>query len=35
MITPSAVLECVSVSTSHAWAVICIQVPIIEIAWPL
>ena len=33
-IPPSAVLECVSFSTSHAWAVICIQVPISEIAWP-
>ena len=35
MITPSAVLECVSVSTSHDWAVICIQVPISDIDWPL
>ena len=35
MITPSLVLEWVSVSTSHDWAVICIQVPISEIACPL
>jgi hypothetical protein len=34
MTAPSAVLECVRVRTSQAWAVICIQVPISEIAWP-
>ena len=32
---PSAVLECVRVRTSQDWAVICIQVPIREIDWPL
>jgi hypothetical protein len=31
---PSTAPECVSVSTSQDWAVICIQVPISEIAWP-
>ena len=32
---PSAVAECVSVRTSHACAVICIQVPIREMSCPL
>ena len=32
MMTPSAVLECVRVRTSHAWAVICIQVPASDVA---
>ncbi len=31
---PSVVLECVRLRTSQAWAVICIQVPISDIAWP-
>ena len=32
--SPSIALECVSDSTSHDWAVICIQVPISETACP-
>jgi len=34
-ITPSAVAEPVSDSTSHDCAAICIQVPISEVAWPM
>jgi hypothetical protein len=33
-ISPRSVLEWVRLRTSHDWPVICIQVPISEIAWP-
>ena len=34
MTAPSAVAEPVSSSTSQDWAIICIQVPASETAWP-